>query len=258
MNQLNLLDNLQATIIDIYNENDLECLRGLRNRYEFFGKQILVWYSDATRKVSINNTKFDRNGIMDDLLFISDEIIYFTAHLYLYAPYLNDPIKESYPFAGRRIYPNYENFAAKRFYMYADVVLQKIFNYWDRIGHIIAAFYPKEFKKKNIHFTSSIDVIEPQIQLSESYKWLKKFRENDFRTLNRKRKNVVHKSTTSSTAKYDHLKITSNKKAIELWMNERNDFPNYCKNQIEKTLIGFKHVLELAEILSNVKLGHIK
>lgn len=258
MEQIELLNNLQAEIVDIYNENNLRCLRGLKDPYKLFGKQILVWYSDTTRKISLSNTKFDRNGIMDDLLFISDEILYFTAHLYLFLPHLNDPIKASYAFAGRIVYPNFENLATKRFYMYADVVLQKIFNYWDRIGNIIAAYYPKEFKKKNIHFTSAIGIIEPQFHSLDSYKWLKDFRENDFRQLNSKRKSVVHKSTTSITAKYNHLKITSDEKAIGLWVSERNNFPDYCKEQIEKTLLGFKHTLDLVEELSKAKLNHIK
>lgn len=257
MTTTELLSNYQDKIVSIYKEHDLKCLRGIDNKYELDGKPLLSWYFDATRKLSIANSKFDSNANCDDLLFISDEIMYFTAHLYLYKPYLNNPIHDSYYLGGGKVFPNFINISSRRYYMFADVAFQKIFNYWDRIGNLIAAFFPEEFKNRNIHFTSTIDKIESSYQDIPSIMWLKDYRQNGFKELNEKRRSVVHRSTTDTVFKHSHLKKSRNEDEIRTWMNERNGLPDYFKSEIGNTFKGLINALYFAEVVTDEKLSHI-
>lgn len=247
MNTEELLTKYQSNIVKIYKENDLTCVRGLNSEHLLFEKSLLSWYFDATRIVSLKNSKFNADQNIDDIQFISDEILYFTAHLFLYKPLINSPIDDSYYFNGRMIYPNMQNLYSKRYNMYLDVTFQQFFNYWDRIGTIIAAFYPQIFKKKNIHFTSAIDAIDTKFHHLESYLWLKNFRDTDFKELNISRRNIVHKTSLNTQAKNELLDINSERNAVEEWFEKRNGFPEYFKSEINNTLLGLRYVLELAE-----------
>jgi len=242
-----LLKNYQSEIFDIYKKNDLTSIRGLNLEYTLFGRELLPWYYDTLREISIKNSKFNERQNKDDILFISDEILYFTAHVFMYRPFLNSPIDDRYNLNGKTIYPNFQNMYSKRYNMFSDVVFQQFFNYWDRIGAIIAAFYSREFKKKNIHFTSAIDTIDAKFHHLKSYHWLKNFRENDFRKLNASRKSIVHKTSLDTQAKNELLEINSEKEAVEKWVEKQDSFSEYFKTEINNTLLGLKYTLELAE-----------
>jgi hypothetical protein len=244
MDKHELIWEYQRTIIDVYKTEGLTSLKGLDESYTINGRQILTWHSEATRKCKIKfNGQFNYFENFDDLLFCSDELLYFTAHLFLYRPFINDPAEEGFPAFGKIIYPNYQNLEAKRYGMFADIASQKAYNYWDRIGDIIASFFPNILKPNNIFFPKVIEAIPVEFQQSENYKWLKEFKENDYLELNKKRKRIVHYTTSDTDFKHKHLEKVYDKEAMKNLQAERVFLADFYKNQISLTLTGLEKTL---------------
>ena len=243
MERHELIWEYQRSINEIYIEQGLTSLSGL-DKFEINGKVITIWHTEATRKCWVkHNAHFNYLKNSDDLLFCSDELLYFTAHLYLYKPFLNNPIKEGVAFSGQMVYPNYQNLEAKRYSMFADVTCQKAYNYWDRIGDLIASFFPDLLKPHNVYFPSAIEAIPRKFHKSNNYLWLKEFKENEYVTLNNMRKQIVHYTTSDIDFRYKHLKLTSNRESMQELQNDREDLADFYKNHIYLTLTGLEKTL---------------
>jgi hypothetical protein len=156
MDNYELIWSFQEKIVQIYKQQHLTPLRGENDDYKINGKEILTWFHDVTNpnalKYNLHNIYFD---LQNDLLICSDEMIYFTAHLFLYGPYTNNPLQEGHIFGESEIFPNRQNLEAKRYNMFADIISQKTYNFWDRIGDLIASFFPDRIKAHKDFFCDS-------------------------------------------------------------------------------------------------------
>lgn len=248
-----LIENIQKGIIAIYKNENLTSLRGLHNEYDLKGRNILTWHSDVTR---LNEIKYGFGSFyynnLNDLFFCSDEILYFTAHLYLYRPYMNNPLLDYQIFYGREIFPNHQNIPAKRYNMFADIVSQKLYNYWDRIGDLIETFFPNKIKPNQIYFLTVIDIIPPEFHNSLNYQWLTQFKKNHYKKLNELRKQIVHYNSTDTQYNSKHLEFSSSRQEMETLHAERESLPEFYKEQIKFTIEGFEKTLLLLEEINLV------
>lgn len=244
MTDKELIHNLNKRISKIYEENEIKCLRGNKDdNYILNGKEILVWYYETNSLTKEVSGDFDYNKLLDDLFFCSDEIMFSLANLYLYLPYINNPLFEAYFFNDRYIYPNFQNLEAKRFNMFADTVLEKLYKYWDRIGDLLASYFPYLLKPFQVEFTRIIDKIPESLRSNENFVWLNKFRNNEYKQFNTLRKNVVHYETIDTGFKYSTMKSVDDKESITKLMKYRTQFPEMIKKHIDYTLIGFEKTL---------------
>ncbi len=248
----------QKQIADIYKSRSLGCLSGIDLKFEVNGRQILVWYFKAVRRGIIANKSFDFQKSFDDLLFCSDEILHFTALLFLYQPYMNNPLKEGYQLGEKMVYPNRQNLASKRYAMYANSLSEKVYNYWDRIGDLLAAYFPDKIDPKQIYFGKTVDNIPNEFHGSANYKWLKEFKETEYKKINDKRKQIVHYITLDTQFKHTHLEYSDNKSMLEDLIKERDNLPEFFKGQIQFTLTGFEKTIALIEEISEVNLKEIE
>jgi hypothetical protein len=248
----NLLWEYQKLVKEIYYEQNLSCLSGLNNEYLLNGRPILVWHNEVTRKFAVKNSgHFNYLKNLDDILFCSDELLYFTALLFLYRPFINNPLKEAYYLSDTKVYPNIQNLHGKRYGMFADVASQTAYNFWDRIGDMIASFFPEKIKPERVFFTTTLDIIPSEFRNSPNFLWLQNFRETDFNELNEKRKQVVHYTTSEIEYQYKHLeKGVSDREEMEKIQLERKGIADFYKRHIELTFIGFEKSLLLLEEIS--------
>ncbi len=259
MDRHELIWEYQRSIIDLYKEQGLTSLRGLYDKYEINGRQIIIWHSEATRKCSVKyNGQFDYLKNFDDLIFCSNELLYFTAHLYLYRPYINNPIEEGFHFSERMVYPNYPNLEAMRYSMFADVTSQTVYNYWDRIGDLIASFFPDKIKPHNVFFPTAIEAIPADFHHNKNYLWLKDFKENGYLELNKMRKQIVHYTTSDSDFKHKHLERTSDKEAMQELQIEREHLADFYKNHISLTLTGLEKTLLFFEDINPILFADVE
>ena len=131
--------------------------------------------------------------------------------------------------------------------MFADIACEKIYNLWDRIGDLMASFFPTLIKRDKVYFTTALDVVPKKYKSLQAYAWLQNFRNTEYKYLNSKRKQVVHYTTTNTNDKYRHLFNSGNREEIEKWIRERNEIPDYFKNQINLTIEGFYYTFTLLE-----------
>ncbi len=249
MNRHTIIQLYQDTIITIYHEENLTCLRGLDNNYQLKDKQFLQWHSEVTRKCRVKYQKFNAFKNIDDLLLYSDEVMYFTAQLYLYRPYINNPLREAFRHQQKIVYPNNQNFEAKRYNIYSDIAMEKLYSYWHRIGDLIASFFPDLIKPERVYFPTAFDIIPETFHNHDSYKWLKEFREITYKKLNGKRKEIVHYTSSDTDVRYKHLSVATEKEGIEKWIEARNSIPDFFKEQMPISLEGFYQTITLLEII---------
>lgn len=246
--------DFQRAVINIYKEKELKSLAGSgpQREYDVNGRQIIAWYFNVVRKGQSKFKDFNFHKCFDDLIFCSDEILYFTGLLYLYVPYLNNPINDGHWFADRMIYPNHQNIEAKRFSMFANTLSEKVYNYWDRIGDLIAAYYPDKISPRDVFFPRAIDIIPTKYYNSDNYKWLKDFKEGEYKKMNEKRKEVVHYLTHDTDFRHKHIDAVGEREEIEKLIKERDGLPDFFKSQIKLSLDGFeKTILLIEEITAN-------
>jgi len=137
MTTLELIDLFQSRIIEIYKEECLKCLRGFEeDDYFYNGKNILLLHSEATKNLKQEFNQFEN---IENLLFISDEIMYFTSQLYFYRPYLNNPLENPIHSKGTVYYPYNMGLPDKRYFMFSEIVFEKVYAFWSQITQLLAA-----------------------------------------------------------------------------------------------------------------------
>lgn len=180
-------------------------------------------------------------------MLCSDELLYFTAHLFLYRPFINDPIKESYSFKGQTVFPYIMNIEGKRYDMFADIADQIAYNYWDRIGDLIASFFPDSIDPHRICFCTAIEAIPKEFHCSDNYQWLNEFKQKEYVELNKKRKQIVHYTNSNTDFSHKHFEVSDDKEAVQANQDERKGLADFYKNHIALTRTGIEKTLLFLE-----------
>lgn len=250
--------DFQKRIVEIYNEQALTSIRGLKDDFIVNERQILQWYFEVVRKGQCKYFEtFNFHQNFDDLVFCSDEIMYFLAHMYLYRPYINNPVEDGFWFGNGMIYPNYQTLEAKRYSMFANIVCEKIYNFWDRVGDLIATYFPHLIKVEQFYFPKAIEIVPEEYHHDDNYIWLKSFKENQYRELNKIRKQAVHYATEDTQFKHKHLS-SSEKEQVEELFRSRYELVDIYKRQLELTLIGSEKAILFIEVVTNRTLADIQ
>ena len=245
---------LEDQIVEIYRSENLIPLRGKDSSYLLNGKPILKWFGDVTRRCWVtNNELFKKKKInyhlsIDDLLFSSDEIIYFNAHLYLYRDFINNPVSDSQEFNGHRFFPMHENLASKRYDMYLGAMYEKVYNYWDRIGDLISSFFPEKFKG-NVYFGKTINKLSKDYISNPDLQWLINFVNGEYKKFNDDRIDIVHYISKNTSQKWQLLKGAQNLEDAEEFQQRRLAYPEYFKSMNETCKIGFEKTLNFLSVI---------
>ncbi|RZK44282.1 MAG: hypothetical protein EOO61_04380 [Hymenobacter sp.] len=192
---------------------------------------------------------FDTFKVIDELIALSDEIIYYTAHTYLYEPHINDPVRDAFRLEGYNspIYPNYETLASSRFDSYSDIVAEKLYAYWTRIGHLLNRYLPKPLKDNSVDFSRVIDQFTDKMSdyhHNPGYLWLKEFKNTQQRELNEQRAVIVH-HTTSRTSFANNHRSKLDYEGHKALMNERRSRPRFFKDHLHLSLVALEKALDL-------------
>lgn len=250
MEKNELLWEFQREIVKIYEIEGLTNLRGLHNEYKINGKELLAWYLDVVHKNQIEHPNFDYFKNLNDILFCSDELLYFTANLYLYRPFINNPIKDGFFSSGKMVYPNYQNMESSRYSMFADVAAQKVYNYWGRIAELINSFFPGILEPVRVNFAAVIDAIPAMYHINEHYLWLKEFKTVDYKKMNGIRRQIVHYTTLETSFNQAHLKSSDDKLEMGNLIENRDKWADFYKEHLNLSIIGFEKALLFLEYVS--------
>jgi hypothetical protein len=256
MTATQLIQAWNKRLYEIYEQEQLTSIRG-------FGKEADHWkhngidlydrYVQVIVRPQSPPLQFDPHDILDELISISDQILHFTAHTYLYGALINDPIADGHQPPGYQnpVYPNIQNLEAKRFDLYVDTVFEKIYGFWSRLANLLNQYLPTPLPSHAVDFTRVVSQLPIQLsnlQSSANYQWLVNYKDNEHKSFNAQRKVIVHHLTTGTTFKNRHLAAQTHAD-IQALMDERYAIPSFFKDEIYLTITGFQKVVDLiAEI----------
>ena len=244
-----LVDSHMERIQALYEECKLFNIRDIKRSSYRENPPIDTEFSNIIRKARVKyGTDYIR--LYDEILFCSDEVMYFTANLYLYRQFVNDPLADAEKFGGGMVYPNLGTFHSKRYAMFANVVGEKLYNLWDRMGDLLASFFPDYFNLNRVFFSETIQKLPGEFQKGENYQWLLDFSKNQYVQLNKIRKQTVHHFGVANKERQDHLEIFRDREAIEKWQAERLRWPDFYNEHIVHILIGYQKMLHLLQDIS--------
>jgi hypothetical protein len=241
MTNLEILNLLHDRYLEIYSREKLKCLRGTNeDNYILNGKNILEWHSEATKGLKRDFNSFEN---IDNLLYISDSIMYFTAQLYFFRPFLYNPVENPIVIRDKKYYPYHMSLSDRRYFMFCEITFEKIYTFWSQIAILLAASIDEEIDYRRIYFPTILQKVNNQD--CESFSWLDKFAKNEYAEFNSHRKMIVHHRSLETKFRSDHIKSFSIKEEMEKLVRERDELPEYFRNHIELTLIGFEKAINL-------------
>lgn len=256
MNDSQLIQAWNKRLYEIYAQEQLTSIRGFGEEEDFWkhnGVDLYDRYIQVIVRPQVPALTFDPHDILDELISISDQILHFTAHTFLYGALINDPIFDGHQPPGypNPIYPNIQNLEAKRFDLYVDAVFEKIYGFWSRLANLLNHYLPIPLKPHAVDFTRVVDQLPKQLsklQFSTNYQWLINYKDNEHKAFNDQRRVIVHHLTTSTTFKNSHL-AAKTRADMQALMDERYAIPAFFKDEMYLTITGFEKVVNLiAEI----------
>lgn len=233
----NIIKLFNDMIFQIYNEYNIRCLDDDKNLISEYYK-IIQLFNDL-------NLGLSEHQLISDILNCAKDIKYTVGNLFLYRKYINNPLDEVIKIGNIELFPNYQNIEDRRYSLYASIVAEKLYNYWDRIGDLIHLIMKVIETKNKVYFHSVIENLPPNLSESENFKWLKEFKEKDFVIINKVRKNVVHFRQLETDYYTKHIDFAHDRNEIERLQNEKEKFADDFNTQLNKTIIGFEKTIKL-------------
>lgn len=249
-----ILEDFHDELLDVYQQEGLKTLSGFNNDHVVNGVQIVNEFLDAVRPLGQNIPGLNGIQLQREFIASSHEVLHFVGLTLLYYPYIFNPLDAARSFAGRTIYPYSETIETRRFFMYYNTSLEKLYNFWDRVGDLIALYYPGVLKSKAIFFSTAVNLLEKDVKGSVPYEWLVAFQKGYYQELNQKRIQIVHYTNPSANFVKEHLENASDKESVEKLIQERAEIPTFLKHQLDLTLEGFLQLIDLMKKLNKIKL----
>ncbi len=240
-----ILDQNYKTIKDYIQQiEDSNLSQGIHSllseEVKFKNKNFLAFATDITRKPRNNNVSINDFEIIDDIARISQDLGYLFGEIIQLKTYIGNYISNPQRFNGN-VYYNYNpSFIEKRYFFLIGVMLEILYNYWGKIGDLLAIYFTPNLQPRQIYFPTVIDNITSPYNQSSNYSWLKNFRDKDYKLLNDDRKQVVHYKNIES--KYHELFRSNhdNKVELEKLQKEKIDMTTFLGNHHKLTFDGFE------------------
>ena len=164
-----------------------------------------------------------------EILYCLQRVRFSIGNMFLYRPYLDNPIWHSYYLETKCVYPSGATVYDERYFTFCEFTYQSLYHFWDRIGDSLAAAIPTNIPTTAVDFSRIIDSINnnPTLNTNPHFQWLVSFKTNEYKILNDDRKQTVHYETITSRMNRLHIKHFSNRTEVEQrqkWIESRIDY----------------------------------
>jgi hypothetical protein len=209
--------------------------------------------------------QYNKNGQMDfqeeDLLLLVHETRFAIANTILLWETGLTPF-----ILGRTDYGPFGQYFAKevdtRFFFFVDDVFMRLYNFWNRIANFLNIFFQIEKNLENVYFASLMDKLFGRLQHDQAFGSLLKFKEAEYKDIiNKRRRVVVHRESSSATYFISFLKSVGNLKNLKEPLKlqeelsglqkERDELPQFFVAQYQRMIQGTDEMLAI--IKDNVK-----
>jgi hypothetical protein len=232
--------------IEKYNEeNKIYSLND--NVVKFGNKNSISFATDITRKPRQQKVLINDLVVIDDIVRISQDLKSLIGEMAQLKPYLSNYLARPMKFNGKIIYQYFPNFIDKRYFFLVGVMYEVLYNYWDKIGDVLSEYYPPKEHSNNIYFTKVIDNIKHLSDNSSNYAWLKSFRDNNYKDLNKYRKQVVHYQNIESEFHDKYRSFFNDRVKLMKLQQEKIELFTKVVDQFKETTIGFEKAFLLID-----------
>lgn len=244
-NTKSILFSYNSKIDNFLKENKLRALFQMDEIFD--GKNSISFFSGIISHPNNIPVPFPAFEMHDDIVMCHQDITFTLGELYLYKPFISDFTEHSSLVGNQPIYHYFPSFTDKRYLSTCSHLFELFYNYWDKIGDMLAPYIAKELGEKDIYFDRVIDRSNDNIANNQYYKWLKDFRENQYKDLNKNRKQVVHYKSIENQTFQDYFNNSSDFYELEKIQEKKEAFTEYFKNHYNLTIKGFFKALKLIE-----------
>jgi len=242
----NLLKEYNEQIWDVIESEQLKSLLDEEKRFD--NKNSVQFFTDITRLEKNRPVPFQDFDMHDDLVMCHQDIVFAIGELYAYQPYISDFTLNSVNVNGKEIFQYFPTFCDKRYLATCGRILELLYNYWDKIGDILAPYFTPHIPANRVFFGKVIDKIDAANTNNQYFSWLKEFKEDAYAELNSKRKQIVHYTTMESQIMRSYRENFSDYESLKNKQEEKEKFPLYFKEQYNMTINGFYNAMKLIEI----------
>ena len=204
------------------------------------GKNPLTFFTEMTSNIDTVN-QFKWYEFYTEIQFLSKDLKYYTALLFLLRPYINHPLRENKTY--------FQTMEDKRYMSYASILYQILYNYWDRIGDFLYCFFDTGLKERNVYFSTVINNFPSEYSKSSNFLELKSMYNKKLKNLIKDRKRIVHYLQISArmfTSTFLHYNDDKKLKEME---KEKDGYPEFFRDHIKNTLKGFEYSVRLVNEL---------
>jgi len=230
-----IIELFEKQVFEIYSKENLIALQD--NEYSFGGVNVLEMTS-ISRKFSHLDSSFNTMKNTWDIIICNSDLRYFTALLYLYRPFINNPFDEMVHYDGRTIFTYFQNMYDHRYSQFASICFEKLYNYCDRIGDLLANCHQDKFRDpKKIFFPLVVDKLKLDINIKNDtfFGEILTYRDNVYKGHNEIRKEVVHYHQFETNYRYDFTMNSTNKEEITKLWDFKYGLPEYFKEQLDRS-----------------------
>lgn len=246
---LQTINEYNNLIYSTYNKHNLMCLTVRNCLIE--GLAPITYFTEKTKGKTPVRGDSNWHKQYNEVITSSKDVKYCLGELLLYHQYMDSNLFEHSYLDGRDCYSIHIDDLKRRYLQYTNILYEKIYNYWDKIGDLLDFYIDTNLDLHKVGFPLVIQKIKsthPHIlRNSSSFKWLYNFKNKEFKTLNKVRKKIVHYHYIETELKEQHLHNTSNREKIKELEEEFYGYADYFKEHLDKTLEGYKHALIVIE-----------
>jgi hypothetical protein len=139
-----------------------------------------------------------------------------------------------------------------RFFYFVDDVFMRLYNFWNRVANFINIFFQIETDPEKVYFAPMMDKMINCVKSDPNFQSLKIFRDIEFKDIiNKKRKVVVHRESSSATYFKIFFKNVQNPQELSKLQQERDELPQFFVLSYKRMIQGIDEMLAL--IKDNVR-----
>jgi hypothetical protein len=159
------------------------------------------------------------------------------------------------------IIPRFDsNIVDTRFFYFVDDAFMRLYNFWNRVANFLNIFFQIEKDPEKSYFTRDfLQKLSLKVGTDPNFQSIKLFQESEYKDIiNRKRRKVVHRESSSTTYFIDFLNSLKNLKEQDKLLyeltelqKERDGYAIYFVASYQRMLKGLDEMLVL--IKNNIK-----
>lgn len=246
---MSILEDYNKEISEIYKKENLISVYAANDGNNLpNGRPVFGTYYQITRhrNCAFPNNIVNYDYIMDDLVLISHELMYFTASLYLYQPLISTPLRN---FNGD-FYALVEDIPTRRYITYIDSCLEKVYNFYERIGNLLKSYFPSEIEQW-ISFGRVIRYLITKYPNNVNLNHLYNLYLHDYKPISEQRRDNIHYTTWYTEKKWEHLKNITDSVQAESFSNELMGYPDIFKTQLHNQRLALEYTIEFLEDMND-------